>query len=133
MSTHAGDLLSTVLALRPFVPARNFEVSTRFYVDFGFRLDPLGDALAELRLGRFSFLLQGDHTDQWAGDFVMHMLVDDMARWWNHIASLDLPSRYGVEAPRPPRLESWGLNVAYVFDPSGVVWHIAARPGTSAG
>jgi uncharacterized glyoxalase superfamily protein PhnB len=35
---------------------------------------------------------------------------------------------YGVEAPRAPKLESWGLNVAYVFDPSGVRWRFAERP-----
>jgi uncharacterized glyoxalase superfamily protein PhnB len=58
----------------------------------------------------------------------MHALVTDLNRWWTHIASLDLASRYAVQSPRAPRLESWGLNVAYVFDPSGVLWHFAERP-----
>jgi uncharacterized glyoxalase superfamily protein PhnB len=41
---------------------------------------------------------------------------------------LDLASRYGVQNPREPKWESWGLNVAYVFDPAGVLWHIAEIP-----
>jgi uncharacterized glyoxalase superfamily protein PhnB len=115
--------------MRPFVPAKNFDISKRFYADLGFRIEPLGDALAELHLGSYSFLLQDFYVEQWAGNFMMHMLVDDLDGWWAHIAALDLADRYGVEGPRPPKLESWGLNVAYVFDPSGVLWHIAESPG----
>jgi len=42
--------------------------------------------------------------------------------------SADLAARYGVENPRAPKLEPWGLTVAYVFDPSGVLWHFAELP-----
>jgi hypothetical protein len=128
MSSGKTSREDTVKALRPFVPAKHFEISKQFYVDLGFQLEPLGDALAELHIGGFSFLLQNYYVEQWAGNFVMHMLVDDLDPWWGHIASLGLASRYAVEPPRAPRLESWGLNVAYVFDPSGVLWHIAALP-----
>ena len=66
----------------------------------------------------------------------MHVLVENLQDWWAHIASLDLASRYGVASPRPPKLEPWGLLVAYVFDPSGVLWHFAelpaGRPGRGA-
>jgi hypothetical protein len=61
---------------------------------------------------RTAFLLQDYYVEQWAGNFVMHMLVDGLDAWWAHIASLDLASRYGVESPRAPKLESWGLVVA---------------------
>ena len=122
------NIADTVLALRPFVPARDFERSKQFYADLGFRIEPLGDKLAEAHLSEHSFLLQDYYVEQWAGNFVMHMLVDDLDAWWAHIASLDLASRYGVQSPRAPKLESWGLVVAYVFDPCGVLWHIAKRP-----
>jgi len=45
----------------------------------------------------------------------MHVMVTNLDAWWAHIASLDLPSRYGVQSPRAPKLEPWGLNTAYVF------------------
>jgi uncharacterized glyoxalase superfamily protein PhnB len=38
---------------------------------------------------------------------------------------LDSGSRYGVEISRAPKAEIWGLNIGYLFDPSGVLWHIA--------
>ena len=128
MSRVQSDLVGTVKALRPFVPAQNFEISKQFYADFGFRVEPLGNSLAAMHLGLHSFLLQDYYVEEWARNFVMHMLVNDLDAWWEHLASLDIASRYGVKSPRAPKLESWGLNVAYVFDPSGVLWHIAALP-----
>jgi hypothetical protein len=121
-------LETTTKALRPFFPAKDFDLSRRFYMDLGFRAEPLGDGLVEMHMGPYSFLLQDYYVEQWAGNFVMHMLVADLDVWWNHIASLDLAARYGVQSPRAPKMESWGLKVAYVFDPSGVLWHIAELP-----
>jgi hypothetical protein len=122
------QLAASIRAMRPFLPARNFELSKRFYADIGFQVTPLGGDLAELRLGPHAFLLQDYFVQQWAENFVMHMMVDDVDAWWGYIASLDLAGRYGVPRPRVPRMESWGLKVAYLFDPSGVLWHIAEAP-----
>jgi hypothetical protein len=121
----APALASTVRAMRPFVPAKDFALSHRFYVDLGFRAEPLGAGLAELHLGGYSFLLQDYYVAAWADNFMMHMLVDDVSAWWRHIDALDLPGRYGVPPPRAPKLEPWGLVVAYIFDPCGVLWHVA--------
>ena len=29
--------------------------------------------------------------------------------------------------PKPPTMQPWGLRIAYVIDPSGVLWHVAER------
>jgi uncharacterized glyoxalase superfamily protein PhnB len=58
---------------------------------------------------------------------MMQLMVDDLDAWWTHIEALDLPGRFGVTAPRAPEMQPWGLRVAYVFDPAGVLWHIAQR------
>jgi hypothetical protein len=124
MSSQAIDLAQTVEAMRPMVPARNFEVSTRFYVELGFRPEVLiADRLIEMHLGAFSFMLQNYYVQQWADNFVIHVRVSDVSAWWDHIVALDLPSRYGVRI-MPPQQEAWGL-VANVIDPSGVLWRIA--------
>jgi len=128
MSRALSDLVGIVKALRPFVPAKDFEISKRFYSDVGFRIEPLGDSVAAMHLGSHSFLLQDYYNEEWAANFMMHMMVDDLDAWWEHVSSLNMASRYGVRSPRAPKLESWGLNVAYMFDPAGVLWHIAAEP-----
>lgn len=38
--------------------------------------------------------------------------------------SLDLPAKFGVPVPKPPMMQPWGLRIAYVVDPSGVLWHV---------
>jgi uncharacterized glyoxalase superfamily protein PhnB len=117
-----------VVALRPFVPAKDFETSLRFYEDLGFSAHRLGDSLASMELGPFGFLLQQFEAKGFAGNFMMHLLVNDVAGWWKRIESLDLAAKYGIKAPSAPALQPWGLIVAYVVDPSGVLWHIAQRP-----
>lgn len=50
---------------------------------------------------------------------------EDVRTWWQPIDSLALANRFGVSPPAAPPVEPWGLTVAYVFDPSGVLWHFA--------
>lgn len=119
------NLIPGIRSLRPFVPAKEFEKSLRFYEEVGFEAYRLGDGLAELSLGGHAFLLQGHYVKEWAENTVMHLLVNDVRAWWQHIESLNLANKFGVPAPAPPRAEPWGLTVLYVFDPTGVLWHFA--------
>ena len=119
------QLISEIRAFRPFLPAKEFETSLRFYEAIGFHAYRLGETLAELSLGAHAFLLQGYYVKEWAENMVMHVLVKDVQAWWQHINSLDLADKFGVSPPAPPRAEPWGLIVVYVFDPTGVLWHFA--------
>ena len=120
---------SDVVALRPFVPAKYFEISMSFYKDLGFTAIPLSDSLASMHLGPFAFLLQKFDADGFACNFMMHMLVNDVEGWWRHIESLELAAKYDVQPPSSPAPQPWGLIVSYVFDPSGVLWHVAQNSG----
>jgi uncharacterized glyoxalase superfamily protein PhnB len=63
---------------------------------------------------------------------MMQLMVDDLDAWWTHIMSLDLPARFGVQPPKAPAVQPWGLRVAYLIDPCGVLWHMAQRrPGAA--
>lgn len=111
---------------RPFLPAKDFNQSKRFYEALGFT-KVLDGEVAIFRIGVSSFILQNYFQEEWAGNFMMQLMVDDLDAWWAHIAVLDLPAQFGVPAPKPPALQPWGLRIAYVVDPSGVLWHIAQR------
>jgi len=102
MSNHS--VAPDVVALRPFVPAKDFDISVRFYTDLGFTSFQLGDGLASMHLGPFAFLLQKFDVDGFASNSMMHLLVNDVDAWWARIDALDLAGRYGVEAPRAPEL-----------------------------
>jgi hypothetical protein len=113
--------------MRPMVPAKDYEISKRFYLDLGFEPRQLAERLFEMQLGTFSFILQDYYVEDWANNFVMHVLVTDLDGWWQRICALDLPERYGVKT-LPPKPESWGV-VAGVTDPCGVLWRFTqARP-----
>lgn len=118
-------LIPGILAFRPFLPAKEFETSLRFYEAIGFHANRLGETLAELSLGTHAFLLQGYYVKELAENTVMHVLVNDVQAWWRHLDSLDLANQFGISPPAPPRIEPWGLTVTYVTDPAGVLWHFA--------
>jgi hypothetical protein len=111
---------------RPFLPARDFQLSKRFYEALGFE-KLLDSEVAIFRAGRGEFLLQAYYQKDWAENCMLQLMVDDLDAWWLHIHSLDLPGRFGVAAPKAPAMQSWGLRVAYVYDPSGVLWHVGQR------
>ena len=111
---------------RPFLPARDFDLSKRFYDALGFeRL--LDGEVAIYRIGASSFILQKYFQKEWAENSMMQLMVDDLDDWWRRVVSLDLPEKFGVPPPKEPRMQPWGLRVGYVIDPSGVLWHISQR------
>ena len=112
--------------IRPFMPAKDFELSKRFYEALGFE-KVLDSEVAIFNAGSGGFILQRYFQEDWANNFMMQLMADYLDRWWTHIESLDLPNRFGVAAPKPPALQAWGLRVAYLVDPSGVLWHISQR------
>jgi catechol 2,3-dioxygenase-like lactoylglutathione lyase family enzyme len=111
---------------RPFIPAKDFDLSKRFYIKLGFE-KVLDSDVAVFRIGSTGFILQPFDR---AENFMMQLMVDDLDAWWAHINALDLENEFGVPAPRAPAMQPWGLRIAYVVDPSGVLWHVAQRrPG----
>jgi len=115
---------------RAFIPARDFHVSKLFYEALGFQ-KVLDADVAIFNVGSGGFILQPYYQKEWAENLMMQLMVDDLDAWWTHIANLDLVGQFGVSPPKPPALQPWGLRIAYVVDPSGVLWHFAQRrPGT---
>lgn len=112
--------------MRPFLPAKDFELSKRFYEALRFE-KVLDGEVAIFNAGSGGFILGRHFQEDWAGNFMMQLMVDDLDTWWAHIQSLDLAKNFGVPAPRAPAMQPWGLRIAYVVDPSGVLWHIAQR------
>jgi catechol 2,3-dioxygenase-like lactoylglutathione lyase family enzyme len=111
---------------RPFLPAKDFDVSKAFYEALGFEKLLDGD-VAIFRMGASGFILQRHYEKQWAENFMMQLMVDDLDAWWSYIEVLDLRGRFKVQAPRRPAMQPWGLRVAYVYDPAGVLWHVCQR------
>jgi len=67
--------------IKAFVPARDFELSKRFYQDQGFTVASSSADLAYLHAGPSSFLLRRFYVAEHADNFMMHLLVQDVAAW----------------------------------------------------
>jgi uncharacterized glyoxalase superfamily protein PhnB len=121
------SLFDDAASARPFLPAKDFALSKAFYERLGFRKVLDGEvAIFETGAGT-GFILQDYFAQGWAENCMMQLMVDDLDRWWAHVQALDLQGGFGVPAPRPPAVQPWGLRVAYVVDPAGVLWHVAER------
>lgn len=115
--------------MRPFLPARDFKVSQDFYRALGFAIEVVSPriATASYPVGTPRFLLQDYYQKDYAENLMMQIVVPDIEAWWQHVEALSLPRAFGVQPPKPPVLEPWGMRVGYLWDPAGVLWHIAAR------
>jgi catechol 2,3-dioxygenase-like lactoylglutathione lyase family enzyme len=111
---------------RPFLPAKDFDLSRSFYEALGFETILDGD-IAIFRVGAGGFILQNYYKKEWAENFMMQLMVDDLDEWWSHISALNLPAKFGIPDPSPPAVQPWGLRIAFLVDPSGVLWHVAQR------
>ena len=116
--------------LKVFVPAKDFEVSKRFYQDLDFTLCWEEDALAYLHYGdhgnhgKVGFLLQRFYVKESAENLMMHLLVKDVDAWWTSIQDKKILEKYGVRG-EPPEDRPWNMRDLILVDPSGVLWRIA--------
>lgn len=120
---------ASIEMMRPFIPARDFALSEEFYQALGFLVEVVAPRIATVTTsdGKAGFLLQDFYQKDLAENLMMQIIVPDINVWWTHIQSLSLAERFGVKEPRPPVAEPWGMTVAYVWDPSGVLWHVTSR------
>lgn len=117
-----------VLGIRPFVPAKDHGLSVRFYESLGFAVTYRDSSIALLALGGFSFILQNFFDAASAANCMVQLLVPDVDAAWTALTRTDLVAAFGVKAPIPPSVQHWGLKVGFLFDPAGVLWHVAEPP-----
>ena len=117
--------MTDILALRPFIPAKDFEVSKRFYQSLGFVISHQDAWIAGMKMGGQSFILQKFYVQEAAENMMIQILTRDADAWWSRIDGEKLVAEFGVKPPRAPAMQEWGLKVGFLFDPSGVLWHIA--------
>lgn len=120
------------VALRPFIPSRDFERSKQFYEGLGFSAAFSDGKIALLCSGAAQFLLQDFYEEALASNLMLQIIVGDVDQWWAEQRPDRLAERFGLAAPKPPALQPWGLKVGFIHDPSGVLWHIAEMPSQPA-
>lgn len=109
-------------SLRPFIGARDYEISRSFYRDLGFQGTDLGPDMCVFKTGDLAFYLQKAYVKDWIDNTMIFLEVDDVERYWNELLALDLPGRYAGTRLTPIRTYDWGRE-CFLHDPSGILWH----------
>ena len=121
--------------IKAFLPAKDFEVSKRFYAALGFECRSDVGGVAYFCTGHCAFLLQDFYQEAWAENSAMHLLVDDVQAWLAHVELADVARSFcesGVKVT-PLVVQAWGLTEFVLIDPAGVCWHIGQNtPGFDA-
>lgn len=109
------------ISIRPFIGAKDFEISRRFYQDLGFEETVLGANFSVFKTGDLAFYLQDYYDKNWIENTMIFLEVDDVDRYYQELLALNLTEKYGVKLT-PIRNEEWGSE-CFLHDPSGVLWH----------
>lgn len=112
-----------IIELKSFVPAKDFDLSIRFYNDIGFSTVWNDSQLALLDYNGFRFLLQNFYLKDLAENFVMHLLVNNADHWWQKINEVIHNKEYNMHLTSPENRE-WGVRDFVFLDPSGVMWRV---------
>jgi hypothetical protein len=110
-------------SIRPFIGAKNFELSRSFYRDLGFEETILGNNMSVFKTGNLSFYLQDAYVKDWIDNTMIFLEVEDVGSYWNKLVVLKLPDKYKEARISPIKVYDWGKE-CFVHDPSGILWHI---------
>jgi catechol 2,3-dioxygenase-like lactoylglutathione lyase family enzyme len=109
-------------SIRPFIGAKNYDLSRRFYRDLGFQESMLSPNMSYFKTEGIGFYLQDADVRDWIDNTMVFMEVEDVSRFWNELVALDLTTKYPGVRLVPIREEAWGRE-CFLHDPSGILWH----------
>lgn len=119
---------STPRSIRPFIGAKDYRESLRFYAAFGFTVIPVGDKLTYCRLGDTGFYLQDAYVEDWVDNSMLFLEVEDARATLLEIKAKALPSNFPGVRVSEVVVNDWGMEF-FVHDPSGILWHIGTFKG----
>jgi hypothetical protein len=83
------------------------------------------DGLALLEIANQRLYLQNYYTKDWAENFMLHLTVKDARACFDQVSALVGSGRFPSVRVTEPKQEPYRALVAYVWDPSGVLLHLA--------
>jgi predicted enzyme related to lactoylglutathione lyase len=110
----------TINDLKIYAPAKDFEISKRFYAALGFEMTDAWAGDLDCRLGGAVFRLQNYYNKDWAENFMMLFGVDDAAGWYEHARAVIATGDFGGARVSEPE-EVAGSTLFHVWDPSGIL------------
>lgn len=111
-----------VISIRPFIGAKDFELSRNFYRDLGFQENVITPDMSVFSTEGMAFYLQDAYVKDWIDNTMIFLEVDDVDRYWQELLALNLTDKYKEAKLTPIRKDYWGKE-CFLHDPSGILWH----------
>lgn len=115
-------------SIRPFIGAKDFELSRSFYRDLGFEETVIEPKMSVFTKDGLAFYLQNAFVKDWIDNTMIFMEVENVQAVWDELAELNLPAKYPGARISPIRNEEWGSE-CFLHDPSGILWHFGKFKG----
>jgi catechol 2,3-dioxygenase-like lactoylglutathione lyase family enzyme len=109
-------------SIRPFIGAKDYELSRSFYRDLGFQESVLSPNLSVFKTDGIGFYLQNAYVQDWIDNSMIFLEVEDIDLYWKELLALDLATKYQGVKLTPIRELDWGRE-CFMHDPSGILWH----------
>ncbi len=110
-------------SIRPFIGAKDYELSRSFYKDLGFEETVLSSNMSVFKMGDLTFYLQHAYVKDWVDNSMIFLEVDDVNHFWKELIKLELTAKYKEVRLVPIKKQDWGKE-CFIHDPSGILWHI---------
>ena len=114
-----------IKSIRPFIGAKNFEISRNFYQDLGFQETILSNNMSVFKIEGFAFYLQDAYVQDWIENSMIFLEVENVTLFWNKLLALNLTTKYKNVKLIPIKQYDWGSE-CFIHDPSGILWHIGS-------
>ena len=111
--------------IRPFIPAKDFALSKRFYAALGWETRDVGPRLALVQLGdEQHFYIQDYYLKDVAENTMLHVTVEDAQAWHERIDAVLRSGDFPTARVQSPSRQPYGASVVFVHDPTGVLLHL---------
>ncbi|MFD1615625.1 glyoxalase [Gelatiniphilus marinus] len=114
-----------IKSIRPFVGAKNYNISRQFYKDFGFEEIKISEKLSYFQSGNFGFYLQDAYVKDWIDNTMVFLEIVNVEAHASNLKKLNLEEKYNGVRISEIQYNDWGKEY-FVHDPSGVLWHVGA-------
>ncbi len=109
-------------SIRPFIGAKDYAESRRFYRELGFEEREVGAGLTLFRTERIAFYLQDAYVREWIENTMVFVEVERVTAQWAALRELELPGTFPGVKLTPIQTYDRGWE-CILHDPSGVLWH----------
>ena len=109
--------------VRPFLGAKDFEISRDFYGTLGFRESKLSPQMSVFHNGDVWFYLQRYYVKDWVDNTMLFLEVSNLEDQRIALIQGRLPDRFAGVRISEIQDNDWGREF-FLHDPSGNLWHI---------